>query len=499
MSASTEAVSPAQSGAVHPVDEVLPIPKLAVLGLQHVLIMYTGCVTVPLVFGSAVNLDQGIIAKLINADLVVAGIVTLIQAFGVGKILGVRLPVVAGATFAGVSPMILIAHNYGLQAVYGSMIAAGIFGILIATPFSRIVRFFPPVVVGSIITVIGLSLISVAAGLILGNDPTSKDYANIPDIGLAMLVLAVIVLITRFVRGLLGQLAVMAGLIVGTVVAGFMGELDFSKVGDASWAGFTRPFLFGAPHFEVAAIISMCIVMLVIFTESTGDMIAVSRLTDRELTPERLRRGLMADGLSGILAGCYNSFLDTVFAQNVGLISVTRVKSRFVAVAAGLFLFVLGALPKMGEIIAALPGPVIGAAGLVMFATVTTVGIRTLAEVEYEGTHNLTLVSVAIGLGLLPVAANDAFSKFPDWFQTIFNSAITTTALVAFVLNLLFNHLSWRAPQGLGPLDSGVSVDPDAPAPSARIDLDRGRDGDLDGVGAEEEAAGMRAASEGPR
>lgn len=480
-----------KSQTVHPVDEILPIPKLAVLGLQHVLIMYTGCVTVPLVFGAAANLDQETIAKLINADLVVAGIITLIQALGVGKLLGVRLPVVAGATFAGVSPMILIASNYGLQAVYGSMIAAGVFGILIATPFSRIVRFFPPVVVGSIITVIGLSLIRVAAGLILGNDPESPDYANIPDIGLAMLVIVVIVGVTRFVRGLLGQLAVMAGLIVGTIVAAFMGDLDFGLVGDASWVGFTKPFLFGAPEFPIAAVISMCIVMLVIFTESTGDMIAVSRLVDRELTPSRLRRGLMADGLSGILAGCYNSFLDTVFAQNVGLISVTKVKSRYVAVAAGLFLFLLGALPKMGEIIAALPGPVIGAAGLVMFATVTTVGIRTLAEVEYEGTHNLTLVSVAIGLGLLPVAAPEAFINFPDWFQTIFDSAITTTAVFAFGLNLLFNHLTWRGPQDLGPLDSGVSVDPDAPAPPATIDLD--------GTAATAEATGIRAAAEEQR
>jgi xanthine permease len=476
-------------GSTHPVDEILPVPKLAVLGLQHVLIMYTGCVTVPLVFGAAAKLDQETVAKLINADLIVAGVITLVQALGVGRVLGVKLPVVAGATFAGVSPMILIASNYGLQAVYGSMIAAGAFGILIATPFSRIVRFFPPVVVGSIITVIGLSLIRVAAGLILGNDPEAPDYANIPDIGLAMLVLLVIVGVTRFVRGMLGQLAVMLGLIAGTVVAALMGDLDLAAVGDASWVGFTQPFLFGAPEFPIAAVISMCIVMLVIFTESTGDMIAVSRLVDKELTPSRLRAGLMADGLSGILAGCYNSFLDTVFAQNVGLISVTKVKSRFVAVAAGILLFLLGALPKMGEIIAALPGPVIGAAGLVMFATVTVVGIRTLAEVEYEGTHNLTLVSVAIGLGLLPVAAPEAFSQFPDWFQTVFDSAITTTAIVAFVLNLLFNHLTLRPPRDLGPLDSGVSVDPDAPAPPARVDLD--------GIGATQEAAGIRRASEG--
>jgi uric acid transporter len=458
--------------AVHPVDEFLPLPRLAVLGLQHVLIMYTGCVTVPLVFGAAAGLEKSTIGLLINADLLVAGVVSVIQALGVGKLLGVRLPVVAGATFAGVSPMILIAGNYGLEAVYGSMIAAGVFGILIAAPFARIVRFFPPVVTGAVITIIGLSLIRVAAGLILGNDPTAPDYARPADLAVGLTVVLVIVLITRFVRGMVGQLAVMIGLVIGTAVVGVRGDLDFSTVGDASWLGLTAPFHFGAPRFPIAAVIAMCVVMLVIFTESTADMLAVSKLVGRELTPGDLRRGLMADGLSGVLAGCFNSFLDTVFAQNIGLISVTRVKSRYVAAAAGVILVLLGVLPKMGEVIASLPGPVVGGAGLVMFATVTAVGIRTLAEVEYEGNHNLTLVSVALGLGLLPVAAPDAFTNLPDWFQTIAGSAITTTAVVAFLLNLLFNHLAWRGPQALGPLDSGVSVDRETPAPAPTLDID---------------------------
>jgi len=183
----------------------------------------------------------------------------------------------------------------------------------------------------------------------------------------------------------------------------------------------------------------------------------------RELTPADLRRGLMADGLSGVLAGFFNSFLDTVFAQNVGLISVTRVRSRFVAVSAGIVLLLLGVLPKLGEVIAALPGPVIGGAGLVMFATVTAVGIRTLAEVPYEGTHNLTLVSVSLGLGLLPVAAADAYVNLPDWFQTVAGSAITTTAVVAFCLNLLFNHLRIGGAGGPESVPAGADTPTDPP------------------------------------
>lgn len=450
--------------AVHPVDERLPLGRLGVLGLQHVLIMYTGCVTVPLIFGNAVGLDASTIGILINADLIVAGVITIIQSVGIGKILGVRLPVVAGATFAGLSPMILIAENYGLQAVYGSMIAAGIFGLLIAVPFARIVRFFPPVVTGSVITVIGVSLLGAAGGLIVGTNPDDPDHAAPSNVLLALGVIAVILVITRFVRGLLGQLAVLGGLIAGTLVAIPMGLVDFATVGDASWLGFARPLYFGAPEFPIAAVISMCVVMLVIFTESTADMLAVANLVGKELTPRDLARGLAADGLSGVFAGFYNSFLDTAFAQNVGLVSVTRVKSRFVVTAAGVILLALGAVPKMGEVVASLPGPVIGGAGLVMFAMVSAVGIRSLSKVEYEGTHNLMLVACAIGLGLLPAFAEDVYANFPDWFQIIFGSEITTAAFVAFGLNLFFNHLMARPPVELGPMDAGADSKVGAPA-----------------------------------
>lgn len=432
--------SPAPAPARHPVDEVLPPARLGLLGVQHVLVMYTGCVTVPLVFGAAAKLDTSTIGLLINADLLVAGFITLLQALGVGKLLGVRLPVVAGATFTAVTPMILIAGEYGMQAVYGSMIAAGVFGVLVAVPFARAVRFFPPLVSGTVITVIGLSLIGVAAGLIAGNDPTAKGYAAPSHLALAAGIVVLIVLVTRFTSGFLSQLGVLIGLVVGTVVAAAMGLTDFSSVGGADWFGLAAPFHFGAPHFPAAAVISMCVVMLVTFTESTADMLAVGEMTGRPLSQRDLARGLAADGVSGIFGGVMNGFLDTVFAQNVGLVGMTKVRSRYVAAVAGGILVVLALIPKLGEVVASLPGPVIGGAGLVMFATVTAVGINTLRKVEFEGTDNLLIVAVSIGVGMLPVVAPGIYHAFPDWVQIIAGSAITSATLCAFVLNLLFNH-----------------------------------------------------------
>ena len=452
--------------ARHPVDEILPVGRLGLLGLQHVLVMYTGCVTVPLVFGAAAKLDTSTIGLLINADLLVAGLVTMLQALGIGRILGVRLPVVAGATFTAVTPMILIAGEYGMQAVYGSMIAAGVFGLLVCVPFARAVRFFPPLVSGSVITVIGLSLIGVAAGLIAGQDATAKDYAAPSHLALAGGIVLLIVLVNRFTSGFVAQLGVLLGLVVGTLVAVPMGLTDFSSAKGADWFGLAAPFHFGAPHFPIAAVISMCVVMLVTFTESTADMLAVGEMTGRPLSKADLARGLAGDSVSGIFAGVMNGFVDTVFAQNVGLVGMTKVRSRYVAAVAGGILVVLALIPKLGEIVASLPGPVIGAAGLVMFATVTAVGINTLRKVEFDGTSNLLIVAVSIGIGMLPVAAPTIYHAFPTWVQIIGGSAITSATLAAFLLNLLFNHTPGRRKPGLEPEPGPSKTAAPDPAPA---------------------------------
>jgi uric acid transporter len=355
----------------------------------------------------------------------------------------VRLPVVTGATFTAVTPMILIGQNFGLPAIYGSMIASGIFGLLIAVPFSKIIRFFPPVVTGSVITIIGLSLISAAAGLIAGNDPTAPTYGDLTALALAGGIVLVIIVITRFVRGFVGQIAVLTGLVIGALAAIPLGLADFSGVDDAPWFGVSAPFLFGAPEFPVAGVISMCVVMLVIFAESTADMLAISETTGERLSPGRIARGLAADGFSGVLGGVLNSFPDTIFAQNVGLVQLTGVRSRFVPAVAGAILLLLGLVPKFGEVVASLPGPVVGGAGLIMFATVTAVGIRTLHKVRFDGTNNLMIVAVSIGVGMLPVVAPTFYGKMPGTFEIIAGSSITSCVIVAFLLNLLFNHLPW--------------------------------------------------------
>ncbi|MDT7624853.1 MAG: uric acid transporter [Pseudonocardiales bacterium] len=486
--------------AVHPVDQVLPAPRLVVLGLQHLFIMYAGAVAVPLIVGPAVGLDSSDIAILVSADLLVSGIASIIQSVGISKIMGVRLPVVAGATFTVLNPMIVIANQYGGRAglpyVYGALIVSGIFGLLIAKPFSALLRFFPPLVTGTVIMMIGLSLIGADIGLIAG-DKTGSFTAKIPvldasgqvtvehgqvvtavnpDAGqishivLAGVVVLLILAISRFFRGFLGQTAVLISIVLGTLIAWPMGLLDFSGVGGAGWVGISAPFHFGPPKFAAAAIISMCIVVLVTYTESTADMLAVGELTERKLAPNDLARGLATDGFSALLAGFMNSFPDTAYAQNVGLIGMTGVRSRWVITVTGAFLVVLGLIPKVGAIVAALPGPVIGGAATVMFAMVTAVGIQTLHKVSFggPGNHNLLIIAVSLAVGLIPTIQPAFYQHFPADFQVIFGSSITSTVIVVFVLNLVFNHWWPRIPRRDGAvgtaLDHGaVAGAPDTP------------------------------------
>ncbi|MYR06610.1 purine permease [Gordonia sp. SID5947] len=453
----------------HTVDARPPWGRLVAFSIQHVLIMYTGCITVPLVFGAAVGLDSSDIAFLISADLLVAGIVTALQGFGLGRIVGVRLPIVCGATFTGLTPMILIAEKYGLQAVYGSMLIGGVVGLALAIPFSRVIRFFPALVTGSVLTVIGLSLIGVAGGLIVGSDAAAPDYASPRNLAVAAVVVVVALALLCLGRGLWSQLAVLIALFAGTALAAGLGMFDLGALGSHAWVGFPVPFHFGAPHFPIAAVVSMSIVMTVVFAESTASMLAISEITGKKLSTRDLARGLAGDGISGVLGGIFAGFIDTVFGQNVGAVATSRMHSRFVTAGSGLILIVLALIPKMGAAVAALPGPVVGGVGLVLFGTVAMIGIRTLAQIDLNDHVNVAIAATSIGIGLLPEYVPDMLERLPDAMQIIFGSGITLTAIVAFTLNLVFRHSPLRrrvAPEPVTNETTDIMVVAEQPAPA---------------------------------
>lgn len=441
----------------HPVDEIPPLVRLLPLGLQHVLAMYAGAVAVPLIVGGAMvsagELESGDIAHLIMADLFVAGIATILQAVGFWRF-GVRLPLIQGVTFAAVSPMITIGTEHGITAIYGAVIASGLFMIVMAPVFGKLIRFFPPLVTGTIILIIGVSLMRVAAGWFGGGTAEGPDFGAPSALGMGFFTLVVILVIERFAPDAFRRVSVLLGLLIGTLVSIPFGMPSWDNVGDSDWVGLVTPFQFGTPTFQVSSIIALVIVAIVIMTETTGDTVAVGEIVGKKITPQKLADGLRADGLGTVLGGVFNTFPYTAFAQNVGLVAITGVKTRHVATCAGVILVVLGLLPKMAAIVEGIPMPVLGGAGVALFGMVAASGVRTLAKVKFDNS-NILVVAISVGVAMLTEAklyytdrslgaqpvdvALDLYDQFPDWFQTIFHSGISAGALTAIVLNLLFN------------------------------------------------------------
>ncbi|MEJ2867212.1 2-oxo-4-hydroxy-4-carboxy-5-ureidoimidazoline decarboxylase [Actinomycetospora sp. OC33-EN08] len=428
----------------HPVDEVLPVPKLAVYGFQHVLAFYAGAVIVPILLAGAIGLSERDLIHLINADLFTCGIASIIQSVGFWKV-GVRLPLLQGVTFTAVSPMIAIGlaaggGTQGLLVIYGAVIVAGLATFFIAPFFGRLLRFFPPVVTGSVITIIGIALLPVAAADAVGgaDNPQPGDPRNL---AYALGTLAVIVLMQRLFRGFMATVAVLVGLVLGTLVAWFLGDATFSAVGDSAWFGVTTPFWFGWPQFSAAAIVSMIVVMLITAVETTGDVVATGEIVDKRVGREDISRALRADGLATTIGGVLNSFPYTCFAENVGLVRLTRVKSRYVVATAGLIMIVIGLLPKAGAIVAGIPHPVLGGAALAMFATVAVVGIQTLSRVDFHDHRNVVIVASSLGLAVFVTVEPDVAQAVPQWAQIVLGSGITIGSLTAIVLNLVFHHL----------------------------------------------------------
>ncbi|MDA3648505.1 purine permease [Saccharopolyspora indica] len=421
------------------VDTVPPLRQLLPLGLQHVLVAYSGMATVPLLIGLGIGLPTEQIALLVSANVLVSGIATLLQALGVLNI-GARLPIVMGSTFTGITPAILVGKDGGLPAVFGATIVAGLLTWIVAPWFSRLMRFFPPIVTGTIIAIIGFSLLPSTSKLIAGTDPTAADFASPTRLLMALGTILLVVLLEAFAPVALARFAILIALVLGTLVALPLGLADFSSVGEASWFGAVHPFAFGLPEFTVAAILPMIIIQLVNMVESTGDTLAIGQIAGRDVGRDDLSRALRADGVGTAFAGVFNSFTIVTFGENVGLVSMTRVLSRYVVATAGALLVVIGLLPKLGAVVASLPGPVLGGVGVVMFGTVGAIGVKIMAQADLGNPRNILIVAISFGFGLLPVGAPEFYANLPGVLQPVLSSGIAAGGIAAFLLNLVLNR-----------------------------------------------------------
>jgi len=411
--------------------------KTASLGIQHVLAMYAGAVIVPLIIGGALDFSNTQIAYLVSLDILTSGIATLLQVWQ-NRYFGIGLPIVLGCTFTAVGPIIAIGDQYGLSTIYGSILISGIIVMLIAKFFGKLIRFFPPVVTGSVVTIIGTTLIPVAMNNVAG-DQGSPDFGSVSNIALAFGTLLFIIILYRFFKGFIRAISILLGLIAGTIAAMFMGKVDFTAVGDASWFHLVTPFHFATPSFELAPIITMTLVAIVSLVESSGVYFALSDITGRKLTENDLVKGYRSEGLASVIGALFNSFPYTTYSQNVGLVQFSGVKGKNVIYTMAGILIFLGFVPKIAALTTVIPTSVLGGAMVAMFGMVIASGIKMLSKVDFSSQENLLIIACSVGVGLGVTTVPDLFAQLPDSIKILTNSGIVAGSLTAIFLNIVFN------------------------------------------------------------
>ncbi|KXH84175.1 nucleobase:cation symporter-2 family protein [Sporosarcina sp. HYO08] len=416
--------------------------KSSALGIQHVLAMYAGAVLVPLIVGEALGLTSTQLTYLVSIDILMCGIATILQ-LASNRFFGIGLPVVLGCTFTAVGPMIAIGGQYGISAIYGAIIVSGLFVIVVSSFFGNLVRFFPPVVTGSVVTIIGITLIPVAINN-MGGGFGASDFGSSANIALSFGTLLFIILVYKFSSGFLRAISILLGLVAGTIAASFMGMVNFAAVGEASYFHMVKPFYFGLPTFEWSAILTMVLVAMVSLVESTGVYFALGDICEKDVKKTDLAKGYRAEGIAVLLGGIFNAFPYTTFSQNVGLIQMSGVRSRKVIFIAGIMLVTLGFVPKIAAVTTVIPNAVLGGAMIAMFGMVVAQGIKMLSKVITESQDNSMIIACAIGMGLGVTVVPDLFAGLPAGLQILTSNGIVAGSITAIVLNMMFNMLPSR-------------------------------------------------------
>ncbi|MFD9626713.1 nucleobase:cation symporter-2 family protein [Peribacillus muralis] len=411
--------------------------KVASLGLQHVLAMYAGAIVIPLIVGGALGLTAAQLTYLVSIDILMCGIATLLQVWK-NKFFGIGLPVVLGCTFTAVSPMIAIGTQYGINSIYGSILVSGLIVVLISKFFGKLARFFPPIVTGSVVLIIGITLIPVAINN-LGGGQGAKDFGDLTNVALGFGTLLFIIFMYKFSTGFVRSISILLGLLVGTVVAFFLGKVDFSSVVSATWLHMPHFFYFGLPTFNITPIITMTLVAVVSLVESTGVYYALGEITDKEISEDDLARGYRSEGLAIMIGGLFNAFPYTAFSQNVGLIQLSGVKTRNVIYTTAGILIFIGFVPKIGAFTTIIPSSVLGGAMVAMFGMVVAAGIKMLSKVDFASQENLLIIACSVGMGLGVTVVPELFSQIPESFQILTENGIVAGSLTAIFLNIVFN------------------------------------------------------------
>jgi uracil-xanthine permease/xanthine permease len=414
------------------IEDTPEFSKALPLGVQHLLAMFLSTVALPLVIASAIGLGNSDTTYIVQMALLMTGVATLVQVYQIGPI-GARLPIVMGTSAIFVSPLIGVGTEFGLATIFGAIIIAAPIEVLIGYIFDDIERLFPPLVTGIVVMLVGLTLIPIALQYSAGT-PGTDTFGSLRNLGLAALVFAVALGVNQLFDGFMRSAAVLVAVIIGYLAAIPLGLLDLSAVGSAAWFSFPRPLAYGL-SFEPSAILLIGFAYIITSMETIGDISGTTESVGRQPRTEETQGGLVADGVMSAVAGIFNAFPNTSFSQNVGLISFTGVASRSVVGIAGVFLIVLGLVPKVAAVVSAMPNPVLGGAGVVLFGMIISVGLRMTVRGATLTQRNLTIIAVSLVIGVGVEWRSDALAQLPSEARVLATSGLIMGGVTALVLN----------------------------------------------------------------
>ncbi|HTY70506.1 MAG TPA: nucleobase:cation symporter-2 family protein [Alphaproteobacteria bacterium] len=432
--------------ALHPVDRRPPAATTVLFAIQHVLVFYGSGVLLPIVAGRALGLSPEDIIYLISADLFTCGIATLLQSVGVWKF-GAKLPTVQGlATFA-IPVVISTGKGYGLPVVYGAVIVTGLLSMIAAPYAVKLLRLFPRIVIGVILIAIGINLINISLKQMGGFSPVDPNFGDPATLALSFGTLIVVVLLYRTGTGLLRSASLLIAMVAMTAAAALLGKVSFAKAAAAAPLAVVMPFHFGLPQFALGPTLLMLVIGIVAMVETVSSFASVEGIIKKPVDEDTVERGLLASGLATLIGGVFNSFPYAVYLGNVGVLEITGVISRWVVAAAGVLMVVLSLFPKVSALFEAVPDPIIGGAGLMMFGLITLQGIRMVGAAPFERTGNAILVALSLGIGLAPVLTPTLLAKLPPQLGFLTGNTILLTAVVAVLLNLFLNSAGAGSPR----------------------------------------------------
>lgn len=421
---------------IYGVDDDLDLPKKVLFGLQHIFAAFGGIIVVPLVIATSLGFDSKVTTALISASILGSGLATIIQAKGVGKV-GARVACIMGTDFTFVSPAISVGSVLGLPGIIGATILGSLFEVILSFFIKPLMKFFPPLVTGTVVALIGLTLLPVSIDWAAGG-AGSANYASLENLAVAMFVLVITLLLNNYGKGMISSASILIGIVVGYIVCIPLGLVDFNPVKEASWLSFPKILEFGVT-FDAKAVMAFIPAYFVATIGTVGCLKAIGETSNIDIGDKRVAAGVLSDGVGSALGGLVGSCPNTSFSQNIGIISLTKVASRHVAVMAGILLVILGFLPKVAAIITGIPNPVLGGVGIMMFGTVAAAGIRTLSNIKLTE-RNLLIIAISMGLGLGVTFRPDVIHNLPEAIRMIFSSGISTGTIAALILNAVLKE-----------------------------------------------------------